>query len=50
MLNFFLVIFSSLFLFEAEIGELAFVVTFLAIAVAVIFKVIKNRRLHNGTS
>lgn len=45
MILFFLAILSSVFLVEIEIGVLAFVSTLIIIAIAVIVKIIKNKKL-----
>jgi len=50
MFDFFLAIFASLFLVTIEIGVLAFIITATVIAIAVIVKIIKNRRLQKNTS
>ncbi len=45
MILFFFAILSSVFLVEIEIGVLAFVSTIIIIAMAVIVKIIKNKKL-----
>ena len=43
-------ILSSLFLVEIEIGVIAFVVTLILIVIAVIVKIVKNRKLQRKNS
>ncbi len=50
MMIFFLSLFSNVFLFTIEIGVLAFIVTITAIAIAVIIKIIKNKKLEKTKS
>ena len=50
MIFFFLAFLSSIFLFEIEIGVIVFIVTLFAIIVAVIVKVIKNKKLERTKS
>jgi|GEM_PF-6333785 len=50
MINFFLAIFSSLFLVTIEIGVLAFIITAAVITIAVIVKIIKNKRSQKNPS
>ncbi|MFZ9006314.1 MAG: hypothetical protein ACO293_06005 [Nitrosopumilaceae archaeon] len=50
MIIFFLALLSSIFLFEIEIGVIAFIVTLAAIIVAVIVKVIKNKKFEKNKS
>ena len=45
MILFFLTILSSVFLVEIEIGVLAFISTITIIVIAVIVKIIKNKKL-----
>ncbi|MGD8708217.1 MAG: hypothetical protein PVI88_06000 [Nitrosopumilaceae archaeon] len=46
MIFFFLAILSSVFLVEIEIGVLAFIATIIIISIAVIVKIIKNKKLE----
>ncbi|MFZ8908976.1 MAG: hypothetical protein ACO2Y5_06730 [Nitrosopumilaceae archaeon] len=50
MMFFFQALLSSIFLFEIEIGVIAFIVTLSAIIIAVIVKVIKNKKLEKNES
>ena len=50
MLNVFLVILSSLFLTTIEIGVIAFVITAATIGIAVLVKLIKNKKLQKNRS
>lgn len=50
MTDFFLVLFSSFFLVTIEIGALAFIITAIVIAIAVIVKIIKNKKLQKNNS
>ncbi|MEJ2260242.1 MAG: hypothetical protein P8X83_01085 [Nitrosopumilaceae archaeon] len=45
MIFFFLTILSSVFLIDIEIGVLAFIATIIIISIAVIVKIIKNKKL-----
>jgi hypothetical protein len=49
-MNFFLTLFSNVFLFTIEIGVLAFILTIIIIVMAVIIKIIKNKQSRNTTS
>ena len=46
MIFFFLALFSSVFLVEIEIGVLAFIATIIIISIAVIVKIIKNKKIE----
>jgi ABC-type protease/lipase transport system fused ATPase/permease subunit len=46
MIFFFLTILSSVFLIDIEIGVLAFIATIIIISIAVIVKIIKNKKLE----
>jgi len=48
MIVFFLALFSSMFLVTIEIGVLAFVITVAVISIAVIIKIIKNKKLQKN--
>lgn len=50
MLTFLLSILSSFFLVEIEIGLLAFISTIVIIGVAVIVKIIKNKKIEKNHS
>jgi len=50
MLIFFLALFSTVFLYTIEIGVLAFVTTVIVIVIALIIKIIKNKRLEKTKS
>ncbi|MBA4462794.1 MAG: hypothetical protein H2B01_01235 [Nitrosopumilaceae archaeon] len=50
MMFFFLAFLSSIFLFEIEIGVIAFIVTLVAIIVAIVVKVMKNKKLERTKS
>jgi len=50
MINLFFALLSSMILITIEIGLLAFIVTIIVITVAVIVKIIKNKKLPKSTS
>ena len=50
MFNVFLALFSSFFLTTIEFGVIAFVITAAAIGIAVLVKIIKNKKLQKNRS
>jgi len=50
MMNFFLFLLSNVFLLTIEIGVIAFLVTIVVIMIAVIIKIIKNKKLDKTKS
>jgi hypothetical protein len=50
MIFYFLAILSSVFLVEIEIGVFAFIATIIIIALAVVVKIIKNKKLEKKQS
>lgn len=42
-------IFSHLFLYTIEIGQIAFIITIIIITVSIIIKIIKNRKIKKNS-
>lgn len=45
----FLEIFSHLFLYTVEIGQIAFVIAVILFAIAIVVKIIKNRKIRKNS-